>query len=119
MIRRSIQIGVFFSVVFLQGCNAQATPIVESSVQSLTTEQVAEMARQYVSMLPESQRNGVEIRIDGCWHSLASGFDQYGGKCDYFVSHVVDGHTWGARVHSTCNPDNVCIFKMEPYEIAK
>ncbi len=74
------------------------------------------MVRQYLSMLPDSLRNNATIEIDQCVGGLGVVIDPRRGICDYYISHVVEDCTWGARVRSECNEDRICWFRMEPYE---
>lgn len=113
---RQLGLLTIIATLLLQGCAGHAEPVVESHAGGLTTKQKTEMARQFVSMLPDSLRSGVAVRIDSCFFSLYLGQNPYGGSCTYYVSSVIDGCSLGARVHSKCNSDNVCVFRMEPYE---
>ena len=105
----------FLVALALTGCAIDELPAVESDAW-LSDVQQTEMARQYLSMLPDSLRNGSTIKIDNCIGGLGVVIDARRGVCDYYISHVVDQSTWGARVFSECNKDQVCLFRMEPYE---
>ena len=103
-------------ILVLGGCVGMDTPSIESNAWGLSDEQEKEMARQYLSLLPSNLLNGSTIHIDKCRGGLGIEVDPRRGPCEYYVSHTVDGCTWGARVFSACNKDRVCLFQMRPYE---
>lgn len=101
-------------LALLKSCASAALPEVESNAR-LTDLQAREMARQYLSMLPDELKIGSPIQIDECHGGLGASIDARRRRCDLYISHAVDGCTYGARVFRVCNPDRRCIFEMEAY----
>ena len=101
----------------LGGCGGLEGFSIESGAWvGLSDKQKKDMAQQYLSMLPDNLLNGSTIYINRCYGGLGVQIVPKGGPCEYYLSHKVNGCTWGARVFSECNNTGTCLFQMQPYE---